>query len=78
MKTFLKISLVSKEMNELIENKYKKGEVVFERTHPTQKLVVRRFADRVYYCLAQENPAQKELVYFERELMADPTATKKS
>lgn len=65
-------------MNEFIENKYKRGEVVFERTHPTQKLVVRRFADRVYYCLAQENSAQKELVYFERELMADQASTKKS
>jgi hypothetical protein len=65
-------------MNEFIENKYKMGEVVFERTHPSQKLVVSRFADRVYYCLAQENPAQKELVYFERELMADPTSIKRS
>jgi hypothetical protein len=65
-------------MNEFIENKYKRGEVVFERTHPTQKLVVRRFADRVYYCLAQENSAQKELVYFERELIADQASTKKS
>lgn len=51
------------------ESKYKKGDVVYERTHPTQKLVVGRYADRVYYCLAQENPNRRELVYFERELL---------
>jgi len=58
------------------ESKYKKGDVVYERTHPTQKLVVGRYADRVYYCLAQENPTRRELVYFERELLPQLTDSK--
>jgi len=54
-----------------MENKFKAGEVVYERTHPSQKLIVGRYADRVYYCKAMEAPKRKELVYFERELAAD-------
>lgn len=59
------------------ENKYKEGEVVYERTHPSQKLVIGRYADRVYYCKALENPTRKELVYFERELLPDSSDNKK-
>ena len=53
-----------------MENKFKIGEMVFERTFPAKKLIVSRFADKLYYCKAQENLKRKELVYFERELMA--------
>lgn len=56
----------------IVENKYKEGQVVFERTHPTQKLIVDHIADRVYYCRVQENPKRKELVYLERDLMGGP------
>ena len=55
-----------------MENKYKKDEVVYERIRPALKLVIRRYVDRIYYCMVQENPTRKELVYFERELMANP------
>jgi hypothetical protein len=55
----------------IIENKYKEGEVVYERTHPTQKLVVGHYVNGVYYCKVYENPNRKELVYFERELSLD-------
>lgn len=55
----------------LKENKYSEGEVVFAKVNPTLKLVVRRYVDRIYYCRIQKNPAQKELVFFERELMSD-------
>jgi hypothetical protein len=57
----------------LIENKYKQGDVVVERNRPTQKLVINRYLDHIYYCSDQENPKAKELVYFERELIADTT-----
>lgn len=60
-----------------IENKFKEGDVVYERTHPSQKLVIGRYADRVYYCKAMENPTRKELVYFERELLPDNNDSKK-
>jgi hypothetical protein len=56
------------------ENKFKNGEVVHERTNPSQKLIVSRYADRVYYCKVQDAPNRKELVYFERELIADAAA----
>lgn len=53
-----------------MENKYKEGEVVKERIHPSQKLIVSRYADHVYYCKVEEYPNRKALVYFERELMS--------
>ena len=55
----------------IAEDKFKIGDVVYERTNPYQKLIVNRYADRVYYCKIQSAPNRKELVYFERELMAD-------
>ena len=55
-----------------METKYKNGEVVSERIRPALKLVIRRFMNGIYYCEVQENRSRKELVYFERELMANP------
>lgn len=52
-----------------MENKFKKGEIVKERIRPTQKLIITRCNNRLYYCKIEENPKLKELVYFERELM---------
>lgn len=54
-------------------NKYKEGEVVYERTRPMQKLIVRRFLSNVYYCKPMDALKSKDLVYFERELMGAPT-----
>ncbi len=51
-----------------MENQFKKGEVVYERTHPTQKIIITRYARGLYYAKAQERVHQKELVFFEREL----------
>jgi hypothetical protein len=53
----------------IVENKFKEGEVVFERTRPAQKLIVRNYRDNIYYCKSQENTTRKHLVYFERELL---------
>jgi hypothetical protein len=55
------------------ESKFKEGDVVVDRTRPTQKLVIDRYLDQVYYCKDQKNPKLKELVYLERELIADTT-----
>lgn len=52
-----------------MENKFKKGEVVKERIRPSQKLIITRHINKLYYCKIEENPNLKELVYFERELM---------
>jgi hypothetical protein len=54
-----------------MENKYKNGEVVFERIRPAQKLVIRSYANNVYSCMPHEDGSKKELVYFERELMTN-------
>lgn len=50
---------------------FKPGELVYERIHPSQKLIVRSYADGLYYCEAQEAPQRKSLVFFERELIAE-------
>ena len=52
-----------------MENKYKNGEVVFDRIRPSQKLIVSHYFDKLYYCKVQENLNRKRLVYFERELL---------
>ena len=62
----------------ITENKFKNGEVVYERAHPMQKLIISKYADKLYYCKPQECPKQKELVYFERELMADMKVSSKT
>jgi hypothetical protein len=56
-----------------MENKYKEGDVVYSKIDPTLKLVIRRYVKRIYYCKIQKDPGRKELVYFERELMARPS-----
>lgn len=55
----------------IIDSKYKKGEVVFERIHPTQKLIINNYTDRLYYCTIPQDHTRKGLVFFERELEAD-------
>lgn len=51
------------------EAKFKKDDVVYERSNPTRKLVVGQFRDGLYYCRLPENN-QRQFVYQERELMA--------
>jgi hypothetical protein len=54
-----------------MENKYKEGDVVLERIHPNQKLIVTKFFRNMYYCTIQEYPDRKELVYNERDLISE-------
>ncbi len=54
-----------------MENKYKEGQIVYSKTEPNLKLMVRRYVSRIYYCKIVEDPTRKELVYFERELSSD-------
>jgi hypothetical protein len=55
--------------SEIMENKFKEGEVVYANEDPTKKLVIRRYVDRIYYCKVEGDSYAKELVYFERELV---------
>jgi hypothetical protein len=52
-----------------MENKYPEGSIVYAKVSPGLRLAVRRYVKRIYYCTNLEHPQEKELVYFERELM---------
>jgi len=56
-----------------MENKFKEGETVVAIINPSLKLVIRRYIDSIYYCKIKDEPDKKELVYFERELISEPT-----
>lgn len=49
--------------------KYEVGTLVFAKVIPDVPLVVRRYVAKIYYCQLADFPGQKDLVYFERELM---------
>ncbi len=49
--------------------KYESGTTVFAKVHPDVELVVRRFVTNIYFCQLADDLTQKDLVYFERELM---------
>ncbi len=51
-------------------NKHVAGDIVFAKVNPDQKLKVRRYIDRIYYCQVVDHPEEKEQVYFEREILA--------
>jgi hypothetical protein len=53
-----------------MEQKFKQGEVVYERVRPTQKLIITNHSGMLYYCIAEEHPNRKELVFTERELVS--------
>ena len=49
--------------------KYAPGESVFSKANPGERLVVRRYVGRVYYCQFPDSPDRKEVVLFEREIV---------
>ncbi|UII32800.1 hypothetical protein LVD17_03000 [Fulvivirga ulvae] len=59
-------------MENVNENKYKEGDIVYEKTNPDVKLVVRRYLNRIYYCKFQDDAGRKELALYEREIGASP------
>lgn len=65
---------LSNTIMEFVENKYKAGEVVYERIRPNQKLVVRRSVGRVYYCMFPDDPKRKDLAFFERDIVGEEGA----
>lgn len=56
-----------------MENKYKDGEIVFERIHPDQKLIISNYMNGLYYCRLQGTRSKKTFVYFERDLKSGET-----
>jgi hypothetical protein len=51
-----------------MDNKFKTGEIVYAKSEPGIKLIVKRHIDRIYYCQVHNDPNARERVYFEREL----------
>ncbi|MFB9864644.1 hypothetical protein EFA69_05445 [Rufibacter immobilis] len=60
----------------MMESQYPEGSTVYANEQPEQKLTVRRYAKRVYYCTVQDQPNQRELVYYGRELSFGPDRAK--
>jgi hypothetical protein len=56
-----------------MEKKFQQGEVVYDRTRPTQKLIVKRFSFDLYYCQPIENKMLRQLVFMEREIERTPS-----
>jgi len=52
-----------------MENKYKEGEVVYDRVRPNQNLIIKRYYKGVYYCVPDERANGKELIYLVGDLM---------
>ncbi len=55
-----------------MENKFKTGEIVVDRSRPYYKLIVTLCDGSLYYCRDLEFTKRKELVYLERELKLAP------
>jgi hypothetical protein len=51
------------------EQKFKSGEMVCAKKDRNTILTVRRFVDEIYFCKNQAHLNQKELAFFERELV---------
>jgi hypothetical protein len=61
-----------------MDNIYQEGSFTSAKNDPTRKLVINRYLGRIYYCTAVDDPSQKLLAFFERELTppskkADPS-----
>lgn len=57
-------------VNKPEESRYKEGQIVFAKKFPIVKFKVRRHYQRVYYCSFIDFPERKDLVFFEREILA--------
>lgn len=51
------------------DNIYAKGSFITAREAPTIQLKIIAYKQRIYYCTIVGNQAQKQLAYFERELV---------
>lgn len=53
------------------DNLYQEGSFITAKVHPDIRLVIMKYNQRIYYCAIVGHPEQKQLVYFELELI-DP------
>lgn len=55
----------------MTDNKFKTGDAVYARIYPNVKLLVRLHIDAIYFCRVADTVGRSELVYFEKELLAE-------
>jgi len=58
----------------MMENLYPEGTVITALEAPAKKLRIVHYIRRIYYCEPIDNPDNKLLSYFERELIAPASA----
>ena len=51
-----------------MDNIYEAGSFIRAKKNPDCRLIINRYYKRIYYCKAVNDPSEKTLVYFEREL----------
>jgi hypothetical protein len=51
-----------------MDNIYQEGIFICAKVAPDRRLVIDRYYKRIYYCKPVDDPSDKLLVYFEREL----------
>lgn len=52
------------------DNIYPVGSTICANENPAMKLTIKSYYNRIYYCSRQDDPAAKDLVYYQRELIA--------
>ena len=52
------------------DNRYEVGSGITAKENPNRKLMIFKYYQRIYYCVAITDPDKKLLPYFERELIA--------
>jgi len=52
-----------------MDNIYKTGTIIAAKKNPDCRLIINRYYKRIYYCKAEDDPSEKTLAYFERELI---------
>jgi hypothetical protein len=51
------------------DNIFPEGTIISAKANPDQKLIIKRYYQRIYYCTAVDSTEKKELAYFQRELI---------
>jgi hypothetical protein len=51
------------------DNIYPEGTFITAKEHPGVKLMIVKYLQRIYYCVPAKDPNQKQLAYFEQELI---------
>jgi hypothetical protein len=51
------------------DNIYKVGTIITAKDFPARKLHITTYKQRIYYCATVDQPAARQLAYFEHELI---------